>query len=1366
MLLSPAPVRVLWFALLLLASLIPCSNAAAQGSWIARTRVGNVAYFFHSDRVERFDLTNRAWLAPVVWPAVRGAASAAWADPDGLFAVYGQAIYRYALDGTGELHVHNLNAPINSAGLTSVAGFLVARTAGAFITVDKGTNQFVAERTHYYGSAGLSAAYNGRRVFSRSTGVSPSDVLSLTVSASGTMTLADSPYHGDFPDATQTWTSGDETTVYDSAGTVYAASDLRVRTVLGFSPTDVAHAPGSGAPVVLSGNRLSSYSSNLFPTGTFLLASNPGGILIHGTDVLCFTATPAGIQVQVVPLSALQAPVPGPAVEANGLAYTPDAVLQDKDGVVLLLSKTHQSVFRWDPVAQKYLTSVPLLDTPSYFAYSAPLHRLYIAYANGLIRRIDLTGPAFTEVNFALLGTSARGMLAAGNYCITVEGTNSTGQIRSFAPDGSQVEAFSRYLFSDSDYQWSEILQKIYNSDFSYVYTLEVNANGTAYPSEAPGGIGAQAQFNLTTSFPLPFRISPDGTTIVTAGGGIYQAQTLVRSTSSLANSIADAAWLAGALRTIRTISGQTEFQAWSGAAYTPGLSRQYPGTALRLLPLAGNRLVALSLRSNGVPSFYVVEDDFNLVTPPTLQAPAGLAANLISGSQVDLRWADVSGATGFLVERQQNRGSWSTVGTTGAYVTTISDSTIVAGQTYNYRVSATNGALVSPPSAELALSVTAPPAPNGLTITASSISSVRLTWSSASGASNYTIERKVGANGAFASIGTTTATTTTFQDSAVTSNFLASYRVRASNPLGQSEPSNTVTAQTPALLPNAPVIYGSYSTATSITLSCGLSNNPDFTYVERMTVPGAWAVVRTLEGNVSSFTDTGLTPSTVYSYRARSVNSAGSSGYSNAFQAGTQAPQPPAAPSLLRARTLSASSVRLVWSNVADELGYRIQRRVGESQQWVQAGEVGADATSFDDTGLPSGVQHSYRVVAFSAAGVGAPSNVLTATPFDVVRLVADNFDPGVHAGVWQQILGGEALNQGQGFGGSNVLWFGGGSSRSATTLPQNLATGAYVGFRYRAGNEDVDGPQYWNNSESGEMLVLEFSTGSGWNFLGQLDTAYPAASTWQTVEISLPVEALSAQTSFRIRQAAHSGTSLDTWAIDDFYIDGGRPPAPEAPAFVFAGATSDTQVAISWEAVTGAAGYRVERALGPNGPWLLVVNTFTTTHYTDVQLQPATWFAYRVRAQNAGGNSGWSLLAWAQTYTQLAAWQLANYGSTTTAPAFDADGVATLLKFALGLPAGGSALPYVPGGGTGGLPAIWRDPSSGRLQVEFLRRKASSNPGIAYRVEFSGDLSTWTSSAVLLETQSLDAIWERVRFEDPTTGLRRMGRVAVESQ
>jgi CSLREA domain-containing protein len=112
--------------------------------------------------------------------------------------------------------------------------------------------------------------------------------------------------------------------------------------------------------------------------------------------------------------------------------------------------------------------------------------------------------------------------------------------------------------------------------------------------------------------------------------------------------------------------------------------------------------------------------------------------------------------------------------------------------------------------------------------------------------------------------------------------------------------------------------------------------------------------------------------------------------------------------------------------------------------------------------------------------------------------------------------------------------------------------------------------------------------------------------------------------------------------------------------------------------------------------------------------------------------------------------------------------DGVANLLKFAFNLAPNlgdlaSSNTSILPENGTAGLPFLARD-AQGRLFIEFVRRKATSHPGVGYLVETGADLSTLTpldlsgASAV-----SIGATWERVTVIDPVITPKRFGRVRV---
>jgi len=96
-----------------------------------------------------------------------------------------------------------------------------------------------------------------------------------------------------------------------------------------------------------------------------------------------------------------------------------------------------------------------------------------------------------------------------------------------------------------------------------------------------------------------------------------------------------------------------------------------------------------------------------------------------------------------------------------------------------------------------------------------------------------------------------------------------------------------------------------------------------------------------------------------------------------------TPTPVPvPNAPSNLVATPVSTTQVNLSWTdNSGNEDGFRIERCTGNGcSNFAQIAQVGANVTSFPDTGLTPNNRYRYRVRAFNAAGNSAFSNIAQA--------------------------------------------------------------------------------------------------------------------------------------------------------------------------------------------------------------------------------------------------------------------------------------------------------------------------------------------------------------------------------------------------
>jgi len=84
--------------------------------------------------------------------------------------------------------------------------------------------------------------------------------------------------------------------------------------------------------------------------------------------------------------------------------------------------------------------------------------------------------------------------------------------------------------------------------------------------------------------------------------------------------------------------------------------------------------------------------------------------------------------------------------------------------------------------------------------------------------------------------------------------------------------------------------------------------------------------------------------------------------------------------------------------------------------------------------------------------------------------------------------------------------------------------------------------------------------------------------------------------------------------------------PTPPSAPTGLNCNAVSSSQINLSWNASSGAIGYRIYRCTGPTCTPTDLVHTESSTSWSDTGLTSNTTYRYRVTAYNEEGESGYS--------------------------------------------------------------------------------------------------------------------------------------------
>ena len=167
-------------------------------------------------------------------------------------------------------------------------------------------------------------------------------------------------------------------------------------------------------------------------------------------------------------------------------------------------------------------------------------------------------------------------------------------------------------------------------------------------------------------------------------------------------------------------------------------------------------------------------------------------ASNITAGVQV--KWAKVTGATGYIVYRKTGTGSWSRLATIKSGSTTsYTDKSAKSGTNYSYTVRACNGSTMSDWHNSKAVKRLSNPA---VTSASKTSNGINVKWSKVTGATGYVVYRKT-AKGSWSRIANIkSGSTTSYTDTKASRGVTYTYTVRAYNGSTMSSFNSTKSAK------------------------------------------------------------------------------------------------------------------------------------------------------------------------------------------------------------------------------------------------------------------------------------------------------------------------------------------------------------------------------------------------------------------------------------------------------------------------------------------------------------------------------------------------------------------------------------------
>ena len=457
-----------------------------------------------------------------------------------------------------------------------------------------------------------------------------------------------------------------------------------------------------------------------------------------------------------------------------------------------------------------------------------------------------------------------------------------------------------------------------------------------------------------------------------------------------------------------------------------------------------------------------------------------------------------------------------------------------------------------------------------------------------------------------------------------------------------------------PTAAPSAPSAVDAAWHGEQIALSWKAEPSATHYILERATAVGGPYTTLSSDVGPARYVDTSVTSGTLYYYRVKAVNPAGTSSTS------TPASALPDTPTGLNAATVSSDRIDLSWAAAAGAESYNIKRAAVSGGPYTTITNLAT--LSYSDIGLDGNTTYYYVVSAVNTAGEGDDSQQAFGTTYaeGVLNFATDAGTDTTSTISGFNMNGGNALVilvSGEGSTSYSATYNGtpvtakvatseGGQSATVFYVVNPSSSNGDVVVSFGASTVYAVSVLSLNNvSGLGDSATFGEPAGTGsWDLsysgmAGGIVVAAFADNSWQNVALAITGDNIDTY----LQQIAGGGsesagrahaygnipadgtyTNTFTWGDTDSSRNAGVvvafEPAPlAAPSGLTAMTVSSDQINLNWSVSAGATSYTVKRSAVTGGPFTGIASGIITTNYADIGLSEGSTYHYVVSAVNA---------------------------------------------------------------------------------------------------------------------------------------------------